>query len=182
MTDEFSLARVQDRLEIQHRIQQFAHAIDRLELELLHEAFHDDAYHDHGVYKGDIDGFIEFTRNRHENVPYSNHQLGNIMIEFSGQDDAFVETYVMVWQSVTPQSGMFAGGGDSAFEILSSGRYVDHFRRKNGRWAIQTRAVVPGSAMKITELAPRLQEGFAQVTRDEHDPALRLLKHLGLRS
>jgi len=180
LSQEFSRERLQDRAEIQHRIFQFCHAIDRLQLDLLHEVFHDDARHDHGVYKGDIDGFIEFTKKRHESIPYSSHHLGNIMIEFAGTDDALVETYVMVWQSVTPGSGMFEGGTDVPFEILSSGRYVDHFRRKDSRWAIQTRTVVPGSAMRISELAPSLQGGFALTTRDQNDPALRLRAELGL--
>lgn len=180
MPSEFSPERLADRAEIEHRVRQFAHAIDRLELDLLFEVFHEDARHDHGVYKGDIAGFIAFTRRRHETVSYSSHHLGNVMIEFSGPDDAFVETYVMVWQSVNPASGMFAGAGTVDFEILSSGRYVDHFRRRDGRWAIQTRTVVPGSAMKIGELAPPLQDGFAQVTRDRDDPALVLRRSLGL--
>ena len=183
MSEDFSIERVQDRLEIQHRVHQFCRAIDRLQLESLHDVFHEDAHHNHGVYKGDINGFIEFTRERHKAVPYSSHHVGNTLIEFADRDNAFVETYFLIWQSVTPQSGLFTGSteGGQAFEVFSSGRYIDHFSRKNGRWAIQDRTVVPGATTKMTDPAPPLGGDFAQATRDENDPALRLRELLNIR-
>jgi hypothetical protein len=180
--DQFSLDRVRDRLEIQHRLTQFCRAVDRLDLDALREVFHVDAYDDHGLYKGGVDGFIEYLRNRHKTIEYSSHHLSNIHVEFVDSTNAFVESYFLIWQSVTQESSVFEAGsveGDS-FEVLSSGRYTDHFTFKDGRWAIKSRVVVLGSATRAPDFPAVYDRNFAHFTRDENDPGQQLRRELGL--
>lgn len=182
MTDDFSIDRTRDRAEIQHRIHQFCRAVDRLQFDHLRDVYHAGATHDHGIYKGDVPGWIEFTRKRHETIQYSSHHVSNILIDFVDADNAAVETYYIVWQSVTAQASMFPAESDdiSDYEVVSSGRYVDHFVRADDRWAIMTRTVVPGSAMKVADPAPAMVPGFARQTRDGDDPVWALRARLGV--
>lgn len=183
-TEQFSVARANDRAEIQHRIHQFCRAVDRLDLEELREVFHPDAHDDHGVFKGSPDGFIAWARGRHETVAYSSHHMTNVYIEFVEENEAFAETYFFIWQSVTPAASIMADSSDddSPYEMISSGRYVDRFTRRDGRWRIQTRTVVPGSMMRVPDGAPMaLADGFAQYTRDARDPAQELRAELGIK-
>lgn len=181
-SNAFGPDRLADRAEIQHRIHQFCHAVDRLRLDLLREVFHTDGVDDHGAYKGGVEGFIEWVATRHQTIAYSAHHVSNTTIEFASEDSAFVETYFLVWQSVNPQASLFAGSGDATpFEAISSGRYADHFTRKDGRWAIQSRTTIPGSMTKaVGNESIGMVPGFAVGTRDAADPALSLRATLGL--
>jgi SnoaL-like domain len=183
-TDQFSLVRAADRMEIQHRIHQFCRAVDRLDLEALHEVFHPDAHDDHGVFKGGPDGFIDWARGRHKTIEYSSHHMTNVYIEFVEDDEAFAETYFFIWQSVTPAASIMAGSSDddSPYEMISSGRYVDRFTRRDGQWKIQERTVVPGSMMRVPEQTPMaLADGFVKYTRDEQDFAQQLRAQMGIK-
>ncbi|MEU6230416.1 nuclear transport factor 2 family protein [Streptomyces sp. NPDC047042] len=186
MSDEndFSLARAADRAEITHRLHQFCRAVDRMDLEALNEVFHPDADDDHGVFKGSPAGFIEWARNRHRTIDFSSHHLTNAYVEFASEDEAFVESYLLIWQSVTPSSSIMAGDSDdeAPYEILSSNRYVDRFTRREGRWRIQSRTVVPGSTTRVGgEGSLPLSAGFVAYRRDEHDYAEQLRAELGVR-
>lgn len=180
--NDFSTQRMSDRAEIQHRIYQFCRAVDRLQFELLDEVYHAGAVHDHGIYKGDVNGWIEFTRHRHQTIRYSSHHVGNTVIEFADNDNAAVETYFLVWQSVTAESSPFPA--DSAevadYEILLSGRYLDHFVRKGGRWGIMARTAVSESVLKMTEPVPPFGAGITGQTRDSSDPIWVLRSQVGL--
>ncbi|RYE41347.1 MAG: nuclear transport factor 2 family protein [Hyphomicrobiales bacterium] len=185
---QFSPERVAARQEIEHRVHQFARAIDRLDFEGAREAFHDDAIDDHGAYRGDVDGLLAWVEKRHETLPFSTHGICNIYIEFAGDDDAFCESYILGWQSVTPSanlSSVEAQSPDEMIEMITNARYVDHFTRRNGSWRIQRRTVVFGSAMVVPVPASGKIGYGPDATygvRDETDPAEALRKELGLRS
>ncbi|MFI5621910.1 nuclear transport factor 2 family protein [Nocardioides sp. NPDC051685] len=184
-TDQFSVARCADRVEIQHRLHQFCRAVDRMEIQELREVFHPDAHDDHGVFKGDPEGFIEWVRNRHSTIEFSSHHLSNAYIEFASDHEAFVESYVLIWQSVTPAASTLAGSSsdDAPFQVMSSNRYVDRFTRRDGRWRIQTRTVIPGTAMKGGgDPALALADGFVAYSRDKDDVAEQLRAKLGLKA
>ncbi|XAZ30067.1 nuclear transport factor 2 family protein [Paenarthrobacter ureafaciens] len=186
LEDQFSIQRAADRLEIQHRVLQFGRSVDRKDFQALHEVFHPDAYADQGLFKGSPAEFIEFVSARHQTIDFSSHHVGNVFIEFASDDEAFVESYAFVWQSVTPSASALAGvsGDDAPFEMIGENRYVDHFTRRDDRWRIQSRLVVPGSMMRVPSegAAMQLKDGFAQYARDERDPAEELRTRLGLRA
>lgn len=55
------LQRLLDEAEIREVMCRGARAIDRLDMELLRSCYHPDAVDDHGVYVGDVEGFIAFV-------------------------------------------------------------------------------------------------------------------------
>jgi len=171
-------------MEITHRIHQFCRAVDRLDLDALHEVFHPDAHDDHGVFKGSPDGFIDWVRGRHQTIAYSSHHMTNVYIEFVNDDEAFAETYFFNWQSVTPAANIMVGGSDddSDYEQIANGRYVDRFTRREGQWKIQERTVVPGAFMRVPEgPAMAVPEGFVKYSRDDKDFAQQLRTQMGIR-
>ncbi|MGO4689661.1 nuclear transport factor 2 family protein [Glaciibacter sp. 2TAF33] len=183
MTDQYSLSRAADRFEIQNKLYLICRAIDRRDLESARTAFHPDAVDHHGAYQGDIDGFMQWVEDRHGDLEYSWHELGNIYIEFASDDEAFSESYVLTWQTVTPGTGLL-GGPDKKHEVLAAGRYVDHWSRRDGQWRIQRRQTLPERSFVVPESTrasiPRAPQ-FLPWTRDANDPAERMLLDLGLR-
>jgi SnoaL-like domain len=183
--DQFSPYFVSARQEIQHRILQFGRAVDRRDLDPIREVFHPDAEDDHGPYKGDVEGLIEWISDRHQTIRYSCHHVPNIFIEFANETEAFAETTMLVWQSVTPAANVMDlpdVDPSEEFEMLVSGRYVDHFTHRDGAWRIQRRVTLAESMMPIPgkPQAPGPESGFQTPTRDENDPAQRLRASLNL--
>ena len=183
--DQFSSQRAADRLEIQHRVYQFFRGVDRLDFDAVRECYHPDAYDDHGAYKGGVDGFIAWLKNRHTTIPFSFHQIGNIYIEFASDSEALCESYGMTLQSVSPQANVLEQTDRDAatFDMLAAGRYVDLFTRRDGAWRIQRRTTIPEAAYRMPgENAGKVTFGaeFTKGTRDFADPSQLLRKQLGL--
>jgi hypothetical protein len=61
------------------------------------------------------------------------HLIANVLIELDG-DEAAVESYHLCF--------MTGGATGSETDTTISGRYLDRFARKDGRWAITHRQVV----------------------------------------
>jgi hypothetical protein len=72
---------------------------------VLHEVDHPDAIHEHGVDKGAAEGWIEFTRRRHETIGYSSHQVGNTAID--------------AWQAERPKQEARLENSSRAFCLIS---------------------------------------------------------------
>lgn len=181
MTEEeqFSAARAADRMEIQHRIYQFCRAVDRYDPEIARSAFWPDAFDNHGVYQGDVDGLFNWVKERHATLEFSYHHVGNIFIEFADADNAFCETYVFTWQSTAPQQA----DGSAGPQMMAAGRYVDHFQRRDGRWRIFRRISFGDSIAKVdlADMGGLLSHpGWARGSRDGDDPSMVLQRQLGL--
>lgn len=177
--EQFSPERMADRMEIQHRVYQFCRAADRYDPESARSAFWPDAFDNHGVYKGDVDGLFAWIRERHASLQFSYHHVGNVFIEFAGPDDAFAESYVFTWQSTGPKGE----DGSRGPEMMAAGRYVDHFQRRDGRWRILRRTSF-GDAFAMVSQADMSgllsHPGWARGTRDANDPSMVLRRELGL--
>lgn len=192
MADDFSPERIADRLEIEHRVQSYARGMDRKLWSLARSAFHADAKDDHGHYKGGVDGLLDWAQERHRALPMSMHLITQIFIEFAADDEAFSESYYLAWQSVTGDANIM--GQDprpeymrdrDLYEILSAGRYVDRFTRRDGAWRIQQRVTVVESTMVVPQppIGGPLRfpaEVWEQSRRDEEDVSLRLRRELGI--
>jgi hypothetical protein len=186
----YSPARLADRAEIQDVMFRWCRAIDRLDYEAIREVFHPDAIDYHGAYQGGVDGLIEWIRDRHRPIPFSMHLVGNLLIEFTGPDDAMVETYCLAMQRY-PASGRTALTGlvgdmpanDSwASDLIVPARYVDHFRRIDGRWRIQTRHVAFDSVMLVDApgAGPLDSDRLELGRRDRQDVIYRMRETAGL--
>ena len=76
-------ARLEDRFRIEQVMRRWCRAVDRRDWALVRSVFHPGAIDDHGMYKGDIDGLIEWLEARHQCITMSMHVLGNVFIEFA---------------------------------------------------------------------------------------------------
>ena len=142
--------RLEDRFAIEQALLRYCRGVDRKQWDLVRAAYHPDAYDDHGNYKGNIPGFVQSVIDRHLMIEQSTHAISNIQIEFTGPDEALVETYFIVHQRHMPGDATayahFVRGNmpsaDEALEVETVGRYVDRFTRRDGQWKIARRVVV----------------------------------------
>jgi len=138
-----NLRRLADRIEINDCLCRYARGVDRGDLELVASTYHDDAYDDHDEYKGSAAGFIDWLRARFATVDNSIHFLGNCLIEFAGDDFAFVETYFVSRRLRAPTEAEQANlDPNDALCRQRWGRYLDSFERRKGHWRIARRIVV----------------------------------------
>ena len=92
------LDELEARTAIEDCLKRFARAVDRQNWALARTLYHDDAYDDHGFFKGPPDAFLAHIAQMHTHQDHSMHFNTNVLIEFQAQDRAFVETYVLVLQ------------------------------------------------------------------------------------
>jgi hypothetical protein len=123
---------MQDRDAIWQCLQRYARGCDRFDRDLILSAFHPDAIDDHGKFVGGPEEFVAWAMRQHTEAHLGHqHNLFNHLCELSG-DVAHTETYFM-----------FAGmnrKGDPL--VLSGGRYLDRFEKRDGEWRIAYRTVV----------------------------------------
>jgi hypothetical protein len=154
-TESYSIQRLIDRAEITDRIHLVARGFDRKAWDIVADCYHPGATDNHGIYNGDIEGFIEFCIARHKFVIMSMHNISNILIEFTGEDCALVESYCFNWQRMSPEYDepgwedrkKDAGVADTPdhhgyLDRYGANRYVDVFTRVNGTWRIHERTVI----------------------------------------
>ncbi|WP_345540629.1 nuclear transport factor 2 family protein [Variovorax defluvii] len=128
-----------DRVAIRDVMGRYARAVDRGDFELLRSVFHADGYDDHGPYKGGVDGFIHWLKERFTDDAPMQHFLGNSLIEFADANLALVETYYVASR---PPKGGEVKSGQEGFYVLSWGRYVDRFERRGAEWRVAYRRTV----------------------------------------
>ena len=179
--------RFEDRLAIQDALLRYARGVDRRDWELVRSSYHANAYDDHGMYKGGIDGFIDYLSSRHQTVDLSLHFLTNSFIEWAGQDAALVETYFISRKLQKPQQGAGSAGTQpddatdgKTIEAEILGRYVDHFTRSNGEWRIFERVVIYESMRSALVPDVALASEYTPARRDGDDPLERKRRALGL--
>ena len=176
------LQRMLDREEIRDLMCRYARGVDRADWNLVRSTYHTDAYDDHGDYKGGIDGFIEFAKQRTGGAPQCMHFLGNCLIEFASDDVAIVETYFFTAHTLGPkaQQEYEAGDGSNPVQLSSYGRYADRMERRDGVWRIARRAVIFEATRVQTGPGPRIKPEWTQARRDQDDPVFRARREAGL--
>ncbi len=131
---EAKLCDMLDRQAIWQVLQRYGRGLDRLDVELARSCYFDDATEDHGHFVGPPDAFIEWANAVSRRFLSTQHAVMNHYCELAG-DDAYAETYFQ-----------FTGVASQPPHLLSVGRYIDHFQRRDGEWRIANRvAIVEGS-------------------------------------
>ena len=190
--DPYSPERIRDRLIIQDVIYRLCRAVDRRDTKSIRSAYHPDAIDSHGAFVGGPKEYARFSHERNQTIPFSQHQVSNILIEFAGPDLALVETYLWSVQRYSPQSaGSFAqfAGNEAAAEVARRGvdslgchRYVDRFERRDCQWRIARRTVVFDwrTLMPIPEVEPKFDPKWTIGQRAADDWLFRERQALGL--
>lgn len=177
-----ALQRLIDREEIRDLMARYARSVDRADWDAVRGIYHEDAHDDHGDYKGDVDGLIEFIRERNGLLSQSVHFLGNCLIEFAGPDVAIVETYFITAHTLgaKAQTAYGAGDGSQPVQLSQFGRYIDRVERRDGPWRIADRIVVFEATRLLRNDIPPLKPEWAQLRRDQNDPIFRMRAEVGL--
>jgi hypothetical protein len=182
------IARLLDRQEIQDLLARYCRAVDRRDWAKLGDVFHADAHDDHGEYKGGVDGFVAWVKQRHASIGQSMHFLGNCLIEFAGPDLALVETYFVASQRLGAEAGEAARrmleqsgvGSAGAVDLDVLGRYIDRMERREGQRRIARRTVAFDAIRTRPATAGPLAPSWAQSRRDQDDPVYAERRALGL--
>lgn len=174
-------ARVEDRLAIQDVIYRWCRAIDRLDIDLVRACYHPDGEAYHGPTPRSPDELIAWIEERQPSITHSMHQAANILIEFTGPDSALVETYMFSNQRFAESAveyraallGEEAAARAGFLDVQSTGRYVDVFERRDGRWAIRKRTViVEGYWPRVTPDWPRPDPSWPALARRDAGDSL----------
>lgn len=121
-----------DRSEIIDVYSRYARGVDRFDEELILSVFHEDAIDWHGEIKASPREFIENYKTRPTRAN-SQHYIGNFTIDIDESGDvAHCEAYYL----------MVGRLADSGQVMLTGGRYVDRFERRDGAWKIAVRTLV----------------------------------------
>lgn len=152
---------VQAVKDLQHR---YCRGFDRADYDLVRSCYHPDAFDDHGPYRGDVDGLIEWARARHETVESTTHFTGNQLVDVVG-DQAWAEHYARVYHRSRRV------GAQPARSWVLNLRYSDHVTRRAGVWRIAHRVLVC-EYQERAEVDPRweLEPHWNRGARDRTDP------------
>ena len=157
------LEELEARTAIEDCLKRFARAVDRQDWKLARTMYHDDAFDDHGFFKGPPDAFLAHIAKMHEVQEHSMHFNTNVLIEFETRDRAFVETYVLVLQRFKDR------------RVTASARYLDRFEKRGGDWRVAHRTLVFGDMVPEPLAEPvRFPDGFSVQKHGTDDPLYRL--------
>ncbi|RYX92196.1 MAG: nuclear transport factor 2 family protein [Comamonadaceae bacterium] len=187
--DDYSPARLADRAMIQDLILKWCRAADRLDYDGMLAVFHPGATDSHGPYIGPIEGLVDWVRSVTP-ASISSHLVGNMLVEFTGADEALVETYVRTIQQYPPEAkaklaqltGGASGNAASTSDMFTSSRYLDRVTREGGVWRISQRTLIQDwkqiSEVTVNALQPK--EGWVVGRRDGKDEVQRMRAELGI--
>jgi hypothetical protein len=126
---------------------------------LARTLYHDDAFDDHGFFKGPPDGFLAHIARMHSEQEHSMHFNTNVLIEFQAKDRAFVETYVLVLQRFADR------------RVTASARYLDRFEKRGSEWRVAHRTLVFGDMVCDPMREPlSFPPGFTEQKHGMDDP------------
>ena len=154
------------RQEIHTVLCNYCRGLDRMDKELAISVWHEDGtalYHD--LYEGTGRGFVDWVWEAHAAMERHSHQIANSIIIVRG-DSAKSETYVTVALWTKPDHE------GRQQEIISRGRYLDQWSKRNGKWAIDHREHI----LDMQTLHDLNRSYVNKVsTRDNSDPSFRLI-------
>jgi hypothetical protein len=141
-----------DKLELAELVAVLSSAVDRADAERIVSCYAEESYDDHGAFKGSGRAFAEFVCGP-GSMSRMHHLLGQSVFDVQGEE-AWGETFFVFHGAV----------GTSA--LSGCGRYVDYFRRIDGRWKLVYRRVVPDEIPAGDDLS-----AYWQARHDGTDPA-----------
>jgi SnoaL-like domain len=171
-----ALQEIVDHHEIRKLLSVYCHGCDRGDQHRMAGVYLEEAWDDHGTYKGSGKGFAkQVMSNLASQRQKLVHLLGQSLIDVNG-DEAGAETYFLA-------SNVKADKDGHDVVHLLSGRYVDTLRRENGQWKIAKRICVREWSMSIDKEEDWLEHSnFVDSRMSGEDPSYAVLglTHPGL--
>lgn len=169
------LKRLLDKQEINEILVRYCRGADRCDEALIRSIYHEDAYDDHGYWKGTGYEFATFLPSRLMAANVSTtHSITNVLIEIEG--------YSAVSESQVTAT-LLRRGTPLIADVMSA-RYLDKLSCRNGRWGIDERTVVlewHKVEKWVGDDSPVPLEGFLRGGRGVDDPIYRMIKNGSLR-
>ena len=157
------------RAQIQDVLLRYCRGVDRVDMDLVRSAFHQDAWirFPESLHDGPVDGLLEFAVGELPRFVRTMHFIGNSLIEFDGSDTAHVETYLNAYHQGTERHQW------KGEYVKLWARYVDRFERRDGVWAIAYRMMLTDWMFRYPTEAFFDDHPDASVSRrDGSDPSL----------
>ncbi|HLG86511.1 MAG TPA: nuclear transport factor 2 family protein [Alphaproteobacteria bacterium] len=148
----------------------YSRAVDRQDLKLLRSLYTRDGIDDHGgLYCGSADGFVAWLETAMKGVE-TMHQVHNHLIAVHG-DTAEGEAYLTTYNRIPDGKGGFN-------EFLQGLRYLDNYRKEDGRWRFARRTVTLDWAQHrpaLWDFEHPLLKGKRPGRPDASDPSYEML-------
>jgi hypothetical protein len=160
-----------DHYEIRKTLSEYCNACDRADEPRIAAVYAEDSWDEHGLVRAPGPEFARIMGDLI--VTTSNslyHLLGQSLVKIDG-DDAGAETYFLA---------ISVDNRDDGVEMCNQlgGRFVDTFRRENGRWLIKHRVVVHDWSISHPvehDWQRERQVGLRPGARTEADPSYAVL-------
>ena len=143
-----------DKWELAELVAVLSVAVDRGDREAIIACYAEDSFDDHGAFKGSGREFAEMicATGGPADLMTMHHLLGQSVFDVDG-DQAWGETFFVMHAVIGNQTA-------SGF-----GRYIDYFRRIDGRWKLAYRRVVPDATIPGDDAST-----YWRPRRDRTDP------------
>ena len=120
--------------EIRELAMLYSRGVDRKDGPLLRTLYTRDGVDLHDeTYRGSAEGFVDFLERSFPYMRYSGHHICNHLISVQGEE-AEGEVYAACWHIIPDGQGGW-------LEDFGAVRYVDRYRKEEGRWRFAQRAV-----------------------------------------
>ena len=178
---ESDMPGVEDKLEIHETLYRYCRSMDRMDAPLALDCFWPDANLEYSsLYNGSPAGFVDWLWPVHASMVCHTHRVCNMLVDFTGDAEAVSESMVQVTLRMENKGELV--------DLIGHGRYLDRWRRQDGRWRIAKRTyvsdmgtVVPVGARDIGAILYPGTPGQAPLPgkRDSSDLSYGLLPNLG---
>jgi len=161
-----------DRLLSTHMItdciHQYSRAVDRLDAALLLDAYWPDGTDDHGIFCGTAPDYVDWVMGYVGAWISTHHDNGNVMVDLDG-DTAWVESHWTGWYRLPHDEGYL--------DLISCGRYLDRFERRDDVWRIAHRTCV-SDWNQSTVVAGQPRAAHRLSGRRDHQDLVYSLRHI----
>ena len=132
--DTASLATLVAKDQIRDLVLLYSRGVDRQDIDLLATLYAKDATDTHGDrFDGSASDYIAFLAAGLPHLRYSGHHVCNHLISVDG-DTGEGEVYALAYH-------IYPDGKGGLVEDLKGVRYIDQYRREDGRWLFASRVV-----------------------------------------
>lgn len=150
-TDQTPIDALVAKDAIRDLVLQFCRAVDRGDVVLAQTLYEDDALDEHGFNRTNTAReFLDSIEAMEAGLTAIQHNITNHLIRVTGPDSAEGEAYVIAYHRAEDE--------DVANLLITGGRYLDRYTKREGQWRIAHRKCIVDWAHEMTVPA-KLHDG-----------------------
>lgn len=132
--DQSALATLIAKEDIRQLVLLYSRGVDRKDIDLLRTLYAKDATDHHGAhFSGQADDYLRFLEKSFPYMRMSGHYVCNHLISVNG-NEAEGEVYALAYHLIPDGKG-------GTVEDFAGVRYIDRYRKEDGRWLFAKRVV-----------------------------------------